>query len=137
MGCGVQMPSLPAFFARLVCPLALACVACGPPPKHRPDPETVPLRGPERPPQPVETGPVKATGKSIEIDVGQTISVSMTGVKEYSVGLSSIAYCVTSSDGKLLLVTGKSPGSTTLLLLRFTGKQDTTEIVVHPGRQVK
>jgi hypothetical protein len=68
------------------------------------------------------------------IIVGETITLSMKDVKEYSVGLADIV--ATNQTGRTLVVTGKKPGTTTILFLGNSGKQQAKhEIVVVGGRR--
>lgn len=67
------------------------------------------------------------------IAVGETYPMSMTGVKEYSVGLPDLLAIGTTTDGAQLLVTGKKPGTTTILFIGKDGKNHSHEIVVVGG----
>lgn len=65
--------------------------------------------------------------------IGETHSFSMKGVKEYSVGLPDVVSAVATSDGTQLLVTGRKPGTTTILMIGKDGKNTTHEIIVVGG----
>jgi hypothetical protein len=67
------------------------------------------------------------------IAIGETFAMSMNGVKEYSVGLPDLVATATTTDGTQLLVTGKKPGTTTILLIGKDGKNHSHEIVVVGG----
>jgi hypothetical protein len=68
--------------------------------------------------------------------IGETHSLSMKGVKEYSVGLHDIVATAPTSDGTQLLVTGKKPGSTTILMIGKDGKSQKHQIVVVGGDRI-
>lgn len=65
--------------------------------------------------------------------IGETHPLSMKGVKEYSVGLPDIVATVATTDGSQLLVTGRKPGTTTILMIGKDGKNQKHEIVVVGG----
>lgn len=65
--------------------------------------------------------------------IGETHPLSMKGVKEYSVGLPDIVTTAATTDGTQLLVTGRKPGSTTVLMIGRDGKHQTHEIIVVGG----
>jgi len=68
--------------------------------------------------------------EEIALAVGETKTISAVGVKEYSEGVRGIVDVVTSTDGKSFVITGKKPGTTTLLLIRNDGGQVTYDITV-------
>jgi Flp pilus assembly secretin CpaC len=67
------------------------------------------------------------------VAIGETHTMSMLGVKEYSVGLPDLVATATTTDGTQLLVTGKKPGTTTILLIGKDGKSRSHELVVVGG----
>jgi pilus assembly protein CpaC len=76
-----------------------------------------------------------AQGKSgahedISLAVGETRTLPATGVKEYSEGVKGVVDVVPTPDGRTFVITGKKPGSTTLLLIRTDGTTTTYEIAV-------
>ncbi|HEY8073012.1 MAG TPA: pilus assembly protein N-terminal domain-containing protein, partial [Labilithrix sp.] len=68
--------------------------------------------------------------EEINLAIGETKTLSATGVKEYSEGVKGIVDVVPTPDGKTFVITGKRDGSTTLLLLRNDGTQTTYDISV-------
>lgn len=72
----------------------------------------------------------KKTENEISLAVGETRTLPATGVKEYSEGVRGIVDVVPTPDGKYFVLTGKKPGSTTLLVIKNDGSQTTYEIAV-------
>lgn len=68
--------------------------------------------------------------EDISLAVGETRTLSAQGVKEYSEGVRGIVDVVPTPDGKSFVLTGKKPGSTTLLLIKNDNTQITYEILV-------
>jgi len=68
--------------------------------------------------------------EDIGLAVGETRTLSAVGVKEYSEGVKGIIDVVPTPDGKTFVLTGKKPGSTTLLLIRTDGTTTTYEVAV-------
>ena len=68
--------------------------------------------------------------EDISLAVGETRTLSAVGVKEYSEGVKGIVDVVPTPDGRTFVITGKKPGSTTLLLIRTDGTTTTYEIAV-------
>jgi pilus assembly protein CpaC len=68
--------------------------------------------------------------EDISLAVGETRTLSAVGVKEYSEGVKGIVDVVPTPDGRTFVLTGKKPGSTTLLLIRQDGTTTTYEIAV-------
>jgi pilus assembly protein CpaC len=68
--------------------------------------------------------------EDISLAVGETRTLPATGVKEYSEGVRGIVDVVPTPDGKYFVLTGKKPGSTTLLVIKNDGSQTTYEIAV-------
>jgi Flp pilus assembly secretin CpaC len=67
--------------------------------------------------------------------IGETLILPMKGVKEFSVGLPDVVAATLTGDGTQLLVTGKKPGATTIVLFGPTGAQSSHEVVVFGGRR--
>jgi hypothetical protein len=67
--------------------------------------------------------------------IGETFTIPMKGVKEYSVGLAEIVSASITTDGSRLLVTGRKPGTTTVLLILRNGSQESIELTVIGGRR--
>jgi len=68
--------------------------------------------------------------EEIALAVGETKTLPATGVKEYSEGVKGIVDVVPTPDGRTFVITGKKPGTTTLLLIRTDGSQTTFDITV-------
>jgi pilus assembly protein CpaC len=68
--------------------------------------------------------------EDISLAVGETRTLPATGVKEYSEGVKGVVDVVPTPDGRTFVITGKKPGSTTLLLIRTDGTTTTYEIAV-------
>lgn len=66
----------------------------------------------------------------IALAIGETRTLPASNVKEYSVGVKGIIDVVSTPDGKTLVVTGRSEGSTNLLLIGNNGTQTTYEVSV-------
>lgn len=80
-------------------------------------------------------GVASAQGKGgahedISLAVGETRTLSAVGVKEYSEGVKGVVDVVPTPDGRTFVLTGKKPGSTTLLLIKNDGSTTTYEIAV-------
>lgn len=74
----------------------------------------------------------KAKGEHEEISlaVGETKTLPAGGVKEYSEGVKGVVDVVPTPDGRTFVITGKKPGTTTLLLIKTDGSQTTFDISV-------
>lgn len=68
--------------------------------------------------------------EDIALAIGESRTLSIAGVKEYSEGVKGIVDSVQANEGKTLILTGRKEGSTTLLMLRNDGTQTTYEITV-------
>ncbi|HSO35312.1 MAG TPA: pilus assembly protein N-terminal domain-containing protein [Labilithrix sp.] len=68
--------------------------------------------------------------EEISLAVGETKTLSAAGVKEYSEGVKGVVDVVPTPDGRTFVVTGKKPGTTTLLLIKNDGAQTTYDISV-------
>lgn len=66
----------------------------------------------------------------IALAVGETKTLSAGGVKEYSEGVKGVVEVVATPDGRFFVLTGKKPGTTTLLLIKNDGTQTTYDISV-------
>jgi pilus assembly protein CpaC len=72
----------------------------------------------------------KGDHEEISLAVGETKTLPATGVKEYSEGVKGVVDVVPTPDGRTFVVTGKKPGTTTLLLIKTDGSQTTFDISV-------
>jgi pilus assembly protein CpaC len=68
--------------------------------------------------------------EEIALAVGETKTLPAGGVKEYSEGVTGVVDVVPTPDGRTFVITGKKPGTTTLLLIRTDGTQTTYDISV-------
>ena len=75
--------------------------------------------------------------EEINLAVGETKTLPATGVKEYSEGVKGIVDVVPTPDGRTFVITGKKPGTTTLLLIRTDGSQTTFDITVANSNPVQ
>jgi pilus assembly protein CpaC len=71
-----------------------------------------------------------ADHEEIALAVGETKTIPAVGVKEYSEGVKGIVDVVPTPDGRTFVITGKKPGTTTLLLIKTDGTQTTFDISV-------
>ena len=71
-----------------------------------------------------------AAHEEISLAVGETKTLSAAGVKEYSEGVKGVIDVVPTPDGRTFVITGKKPGTTTLLLIKTDGGQTTYDISV-------
>ena len=71
-----------------------------------------------------------AAHEEIALAIGETKTISATNVKEYSEGVKGVVDVVPTPDGKTFVITGKKPGTTTLLLIKTDGTQITYDISV-------
>lgn len=72
----------------------------------------------------------EAAHEEISLAVGETKTLPAGGVKEYSEGVKGVVDVVPTPDGRTFVITGKKPGTTTLLLIRNDGSQTTFDISV-------
>lgn len=68
--------------------------------------------------------------EEIALAVGETKTLSAVGVKEYSEGVKGVVDVVPTPDGRTFVLTGRKPGSTTLLLIKTDNSQTTFDISV-------
>jgi pilus assembly protein CpaC len=68
--------------------------------------------------------------EEISLAVGETKTLPAGGVKEYSEGVKGVVDVVPTPDGRTFVITGKKPGTTTLLLIKTDGGQTTFDISV-------
>jgi pilus assembly protein CpaC len=68
----------------------------------------------------------------IDLEVGATHTVSAVGVRSFSEGVRGVADIKLTTDSKQFVISGKSPGTTQLLLIDSAGKQSTYTINVFP-----
>jgi pilus assembly protein CpaC len=71
-----------------------------------------------------------APHEEIALAVGETRTLPASGVKEYSEGVKGIVDVVPTPDGRTFVITGRKPGTTTLLLIKGDGTQTTFDISV-------
>jgi pilus assembly protein CpaC len=69
-------------------------------------------------------------GEDVSLAVGETLTLSARGVRNYSVGVAGIVDVTLTSDATQFVLIGKAPGSTTLLLIRSDGTQSTVSVAV-------
>lgn len=67
--------------------------------------------------------------EEINLAIGETKTISAAGVREYTEGVKGIAEVVATSNGRFI-ISGKRPGTTTLLLIKSGGEQVRYEISV-------
>ena len=72
----------------------------------------------------------KGDHEEISLAVGETKTLPAGGVKEYSEGVKGVVDVVPTPDGRTFVITGKKPGTTTLLLIKTDGTQTTFDISV-------
>jgi pilus assembly protein CpaC len=72
----------------------------------------------------------EAPHEEISLAVGETKTLPAGGVKEYSEGVKGIVDVVPTPDGRTFVLTGKKPGTTTLLLIKTDGSQTTFDVSV-------
>lgn len=86
--------------------------------------------------RPTTTPPPPATGSGggatseISLSVGEQYSLPATNIRSYSEGVSGIVDVRVPQDGSRLLLVGQRPGTTSLLVLRTDGSQQTFSITV-------
>lgn len=66
----------------------------------------------------------------IDVSVGENKTLSAEGVQSYSEGVPGVAEIKLTPDGKEFVIVGRSPGSTTLLLIHKDGTKKTYDINV-------
>ena len=73
-----------------------------------------------------------STGRAddIALAVGETKTIPATGVRQYSVAAEDVAAVTATPEGSQFVISGRKPGSTTLLLIRNDGTRVTYEISV-------
>ena len=78
---------------------------------------------------PEATSPAPASDQ-INIAVGETSTLSARGVRNWSEGVPGVVDVKPTGDGERLLVSGRRAGSTTILLIRENGQQQTYTVNV-------
>lgn len=73
---------------------------------------------------------VEAAGDEINIAIGETHTLSARGVRNWSEGVPGVVDVKLTSDGSQFLVSGRRAGSTTILLIRENGQQQTYTVNV-------
>ncbi|HKO49117.1 MAG TPA: pilus assembly protein N-terminal domain-containing protein [Polyangiaceae bacterium] len=66
----------------------------------------------------------------INVAVGETATLSARGVRNWSEGVPGVVDVKPTGDGERFLVSGRRPGSTTILLIRENGQQQTYTVNV-------
>ena len=79
---------------------------------------------------PQDRGSSATEGEEIALTVGETRTVSATNVKNYSEGAQGVVDIRLTTDNSQFVISGKKPGSTTLLLIRSDGSQVTHSVHV-------
>jgi pilus assembly protein CpaC len=69
-------------------------------------------------------------GDDIALAVGETKTIPAAGVKQYSVAAEDIASVTPTPEGSQFVISGRKPGSTTLLLIKNDGSRVTYDINV-------
>ena len=82
------------------------------------------------PAPPAAPSAAPAPSDQINIAVGETSTLSARGVRNWSEGVPGIVDVRPTSDGEKLLVSGRRPGSTTIVLIRENGQQPTYTVNV-------
>lgn len=72
----------------------------------------------------------RGKGEEITLAVGETKVLPASGIKNYSAGLEGVVDVRLPQDGSQFVITGKKPGTTTLLLIRNDNTQVSYEIIV-------
>ena len=78
---------------------------------------------------PKHPAPVEAN-QDISLAVGETRTISARDVRNYSEGVTGIVDIKLTSDANQFVIVGRKPGSTTLLLIKNDGSQNTININV-------
>jgi pilus assembly protein CpaC len=73
----------------------------------------------------------QAAGQRIEIAVGENRMISAEGVRNYSEGVKGVVDVKLTTDKTKFVIAGQKPGSTTLLLIKNDGSQETLFISVY------
>ncbi|MEZ4406756.1 MAG: type II and III secretion system protein [Polyangiales bacterium] len=73
-------------------------------------------------------------GRDLSLAVGEQILVPSEGIRAFSEGTPGIVEVRQPADGRNLVVVGQRAGSTTLLLIRTSGTQETIQITVFARR---
>jgi pilus assembly protein CpaC len=76
------------------------------------------------------TTAIERANDQINIAVGETSTLSARGVRNWSEGVPGVVDVKPTGDGEKLLVSGRRPGSTTILLIRENGQQQTYTVNV-------
>jgi pilus assembly protein CpaC len=79
---------------------------------------------------PADKGNNSGHGDDISLAVGETKTIPAAGVKQYSVAAEDIANVSPTPEGSQFIISGKKPGSTTLLLIKNDGSRVTYDINV-------
>ncbi|HET7538716.1 MAG TPA: pilus assembly protein N-terminal domain-containing protein [Polyangiaceae bacterium] len=83
------------------------------------------------PAQPEAANPqAESANDQVNIAVGETATLSARGVRNWSEGVPGVVDVRPTGDAEKLLVSGRRPGSTTILLIRENGQQHTYTVNV-------
>jgi len=80
------------------------------------------------------TAAPRGTGRDLSLAVGEQVLVPAEGIRQFSEGTPGVVDVRTPADGRNLVVVGQRAGSTTLLLIRNSGAQETLQITVFARR---
>jgi len=80
-----------------------------------------------------DAAPTDAAGQGGELDVavGENKTISAEGVRNYSEGVKGVVEVKLTTDRSKFVIVGQKPGSTTLLLIKDNGAQETWFINVY------
>ena len=78
--------------------------------------------------------PARGAGRDLSLAVGEQVLVPADGIRQFSEGTPGVVDVRTPADGRNLVVVGQRAGSTTLLLIRNSGAQETLQITVFARR---
>lgn len=80
------------------------------------------------------TAAPRGTGRDLSLAVGEQVLVPAEGIRQFSEGTPGVVDVRTPADGRNLVVVGQRAGTTTLLLIRNSGAQETLQITVFARR---
>jgi pilus assembly protein CpaC len=81
--------------------------------------------------QPAATAAAQAT-EELSLAVGETVTLSARGVRNYSVAATGIIEVKLTSDARQFVFVGRTPGTTTVLLIHDDQSQKTLNVTVFP-----
>jgi pilus assembly protein CpaC len=77
-------------------------------------------------------GPSAETSEDLSLAVGETLTYSARTVRNYSVAATGIIEVKLTSDARQFVFVGRTPGTTTVLLINEDGSQKTLNVTVFP-----